>query len=135
MRISDWSSDVCSSDLPDPIAEPRHRGTEGDQPQWIDDDHGDLRSLRHALCDDLAHRPDPGVRGADRPRSRAQALSRHRPGPRASAGVPGFVPTRYRCAAAYSRPDAPPRLAGVDPNAYRPRHGGRGVNPHTTGNT
>src|SRR3546814_14792823 len=49
MRISDWSSDVCSSDLP-------HVGGRGDDDARIAQVDGALRRVRVLIFDHLSHR-------------------------------------------------------------------------------
>src|SRR3546814_20156365 len=63
MRISDWSSDVCSSDL-----QPR-----GAPDRWRDRAHAvDARAVRPA-CHQLPDRPPHAVRGVVTPRSSPSA--------------------------------------------------------------
>src|SRR3546814_882990 len=93
MRISDWSSDVCSSDLP-PAR--RRRGDPGDG----------------AVAVVAEPRPRPGgadgLRGARHPRPRA-ARARHHHAAAGGAGDPGRpAPGRRRAGAVGDAVDAPP---------------------------
>src|SRR3546814_6186912 len=72
MRISDGSSDVCSSDLPDLAAPCEHR-VRCQLGPVVADDHPRSAALLDKIAE-LAHDPAPGDR---RVGHRAQALPRH----------------------------------------------------------
>src|SRR3546814_4518128 len=75
MRISDWSSDVCSSDLEEQGREARDRGG-GRQPDEEDAWHQELGDAKHRGGD----QPDPG---------RVDAVEIHCAGP---SNGPGRLP-------------------------------------------
>src|SRR3546814_3147163 len=62
MRISDWSSDVCSSDLHFPIA--RHRGRDDGQAAHRRLDHGDGKTLPQRAVHEQVRLPHQRVDAA-----------------------------------------------------------------------
>src|SRR3546814_3940937 len=71
MRISDWSSDVCSSDLPDPLRHRRYR-TGG----WLSRPHPTLLSSSPRNCRPSPPAPLPHP-GGDARKGRFQHRSSH----------------------------------------------------------
>src|SRR3546814_14265784 len=71
MRISDWSSDVCSSDLRPPARRAERGGRVLRQ-------HRDLRSVVRAPAGPVLHRGDAGLHGAWQDPRRAGTRSEER---------------------------------------------------------
>src|SRR3546814_21084092 len=109
MRISDWSSDVCSSDLEEQGREARDRGV-GRQPVEEDAWHQELGDAKHRGGD----QPDPG---------RADAVEIPCAGPsngpgRLPAGGGGRVSTSRAPRASWPTPHTAPTSC-VSPSAKR----------------
>src|SRR3546814_2092513 len=90
MRISDWSSDVCSSDLGDAVAARRHGGL-CDLPERSDDHDREARRGAAQISAD-AHRTMARTPAQHAPDVGAAAARRHRP----TAGDAGAAARKSR---------------------------------------
>src|SRR3546814_12499877 len=86
MRISDWSSDVCSSDLWACNDEERQRGGEPDRRGGVGNNEAALQQAILPEADIAAHQSRAGAEPAERPEARGQPGEGEAEAERAVAG-------------------------------------------------